>query len=362
MAKNVYIHIPFCRQKCRYCSFVSFPCIEKKSEYLDALKKEIKSKYNGEKIETLYFGGGTPSLLEISEVEDLVNIFDKENCCEITFELNPETVDEKYLKTLLEIGINRLSIGCQSFDDSILKNIGRIHNSQQPINIVKLAQTVGFENINLDFIYGLPNQSCESFIKDLKKAVELDVQHISLYGLKIEEGCYFYNNLPENIADSDTQADMYLAAIETLTERNFEHYEISNFSKPNYNSKHNINYWNNNTYYGFGLSAHGCLEGIRYANNTKLDLYIQNPYEPIQSHKLSRQEQLEEEIFLGFRKMRGIDSKIINSKYNIDFDKKYSAVLSKYLKSRHLIKDENIYKLSVEGVLVSNIILADFLE
>lgn len=362
MVKNVYIHIPFCRQKCRYCSFVSFPCIEKKSEYLDALKKEIKSKYKGEKIETLYFGGGTPSLLEVSEVEGLINIFNKEKFCEITLELNPETVDEKYLKALYEIGINRLSIGCQSFDDSILKNIGRIHNSRQAINIVKLAKTIGFENINLDFIYGLPNQSCESFINDLKKAAELDVQHISLYGLKIEEGCYFYNNPPENIADSDVQADMYLAAIKTLTERDFEHYEISNFSKPNYNSKHNINYWNNNTYYGFGLSAHGYFEGVRYANNTKLDLYMQNPYKPAQSHKLSVQEQLEEEIFLGFRKMQGINSKIINSKFNIDFDKKYSAILSKYLKSGHILKDENIYKLSVEGVLVSNVILADFLE
>ncbi|MBP3925346.1 radical SAM family heme chaperone HemW [bacterium] len=362
MVKNVYIHIPFCKQKCKYCSFVSFPCIEKKSGYLDALKKEIKSKYKGEKIETLYFGGGTPSLLEIHEVEDLVNIFNREDFYETTFELNPETVDEKYLKSLHKIGINRLSIGCQSFDDEILKNIGRIHNSKQVINVVKLAKSAGFENINLDFIYGLPNQSCESFVNDLKLAAELDIQHISLYGLKIEEGCFFYKNPPKNIADSDLQADMYLDAIKTLFEKNFEHYEISNFSKNGCNSKHNTNYWDNNSYYGFGLAAHGYTDGYRYSNSAVLEDYIQNPCEPFYSHKLTKQEQLEEEIFLGFRKMKGIDLININSKYDIDFEKKYSTILSKYLKSGHILKDGNFYKLSIEGVLVSNIILADFLE
>lgn len=355
--KNVYIHIPFCKSKCKYCSFVSYPKLEEKEQYLKALQKEIISRYNGETLETLYFGGGTPSVLSVKEFENIIKLFKINEKTEITAELNPETITFEYLEGLKACGINRLSFGCQTFNDEILILIGRRHNAEQVENAVKFAQKAGFTNISLDFIYGLPNQSIEMFENDLKKAISMNIQHISLYGLKIDENCFFYKKPPENLPDDDMQADMYLKAIETLTD--FEHYEISNFSKNGFNSKHNLNYWNNNTYYGFGVAAHGYENGTRYFNTSNLNEYITNPTKHKNSHKLTIQEQLEEEIFLGFRKMEGINIEEINKKYKIDFNKKYSSILEKYI--GYIAKTDKGYKLTTDGILVSNIILADFI-
>ena len=197
MTKSVYIHIPFCKSKCKYCSFVSYTNLDIKEKYLVALIKEIKNRYKGEELNTLYIGGGTPSLLTTGELEKIINLFNINNKTEICLELNPETINENYLKDLKALGINRLSFGCQTFDDEILKIIGRRHNSTQVKNVVRLAIKSGFTNINLDFIYGLPKQTLELFENDLKQAINLAITHISLYGLKIEDGCYFYVNLPK---------------------------------------------------------------------------------------------------------------------------------------------------------------------
>lgn len=361
MVKNAYIHIPFCKSKCKYCSFVSYPTLELKEQYLSALQKEIQYFYENEPLETLYIGGGTPSILEIGEVKNIIDNFTFSKNVEITMELNPETLDYEYLSGLKNIGINRISLGCQTFDDEILKVIGRRHNSEQVKNSVKLAQEAGFDNISLDFIYGLPNQNIEQFISDLKTAVGLGVNHISLYGLKVEEGCYFYSHLPENLPDGDMQADMYLKAIEFLTNSGFEHYEISNFARTGYESKHNLNYWDNNSYYGFGIAAHGYKDGVRYSNYEDFDTYFKFPHIHNLTHRVDKNEQLEEEIFLGFRKMKGLDVNEINQKFGIDFETKYVKVLQKYLDTKHFIKTENGYKLSDEGILVSNYILADFI-
>ena len=355
MAKNVYIHIPFCKQKCNYCSFISFPHIDKKIEYLTALKQEIKHFYKNENLNTLYFGGGTPSLLTPDEIESILKLFNISKNTEITIELNPETITEKYLKELYKIGINRLSIGCQTFDNNILEIIGRKHTAQQAKNIVKIAQKSGFKNISLDFIYGLPNQSIQNFENDLKEALKLNIQHISLYGLKIDEGCYFYKNIPENLPDNDTQADMYLLAIEIL--KDFGQYEISNFGKA---SKHNLNYWDNNFYYGFGVAAHGYINGIRYSNYETIDEYVKNPIKHFSEIKITKQAQLEEEIFLGLRKCNGIDVKKINSKYNIDFEFKYKNILNKY--KDFFIKTSEGYALNTNGFLISNNIMSEFIE
>ena len=355
MPQNVYIHIPFCKSKCKYCSFVSFSELEKKTLYLNTLKEEINHYYKNELLKTLYFGGGTPSLLSIDEFKELINLFKTDKNTEITAELNPETLTLEYLKGLHGIGINRISIGCQTFDDNILKLIGRRHNSKQVLQAVEMAKQSGFDNINLDFIYGLPNQNLKGFTNDLKKAVSLKIQHISLYGLKIEENCYFYKNMPENIADDDMQAQMYIEAIETL--KDFEHYEISNFGKP---SKHNLNYWNNNTYYGFGVSAHGYCDNIRYSNALTLDEYIKNPTKHKEEIILTPQQQLEEEIFLGFRKTEGININEINKKFSIDFERKYADILDKY--KQYFIKTDTNYALNTNGILISNCILSEFLE
>ncbi len=358
--KNVYIHIPFCKSKCKYCSFVSFPALELKEKYLQALETEIATRYKGEKLNTVYFGGGTPSILAPAEFQKLIDLFNIDKNTEITAELNPETITLEYLEQLKNVGINRLSFGCQTFDNEILKLIGRRHNAKDVENAVSYAQQAGFTNISLDFIYGLPEQTVDGFKKDLQHAVSLDVQHISLYGLKIDENCYFFKNPPKNLPDEDIQADMYLIAIKTL--KDFEHYEISNFSKKGFNSRHNINYWNNNSYYGFGVASHGYENGIRYFNTSDLNEYINNPTVHKSEHKLTKQEQLEEEIFLGFRKIEGINIEKINQKFDIDFLKKYAVTLNKYLSYKYLSETNAGFKLTTDGILVSNIILSEFLD
>lgn len=362
MIKNAYIHIPFCRQKCNYCSFVSFPKLERQNEYIKALSKEINHYYKDEPLNTLYIGGGTPSTLDIENLKQVLSHFNFNADTEVTVEVNPETVDGDYLAELKQAGVNRLSFGCQTFDESILKIIGRKHSPEQVKYCVKLAQKLGFDNINLDFIYGLPTQTIEGFENDLKTAAVLDIQHISLYGLKIDEGCYFYKNPPKNLPNEDAQADMYLKAIDTMSEQGFIHYEISNFAREHRDSRHNLNYWDNNSYYGFGVSAHGYTGQMRYSNKLTIDEYLNNPTEHEYEHNLTKQEQLEEEIFLGFRKMRGIDVDEINKKYYIDFESDFREILDKYLSTKHLIKTDIGYRLSNEGILVSNIILSEFLQ
>lgn len=362
MVKSAYIHIPFCKSKCHYCSFVSFCKLDLKKDYLKALAKEILNSYQGEILNTLYFGGGTPSLLTVEEFSNILRIFKTNDKTEITTELNPETLTYDYLRGLYDLGINRISLGCQTFDDKLLKLINRRHNANQVVEVVHIAQDVGFKNISLDFIYGLPNQTIESFLDDLKKAVSLGIQHISLYGLKLEEGSFFYNNLPENLPDDDEQADMYLAAVELMKELNFEHYEVSNFSKEGYNSRHNLTYWDNAEYYGFGVAAHGYKNGVRYGNKIVIEDYIKEPLMPLETKIITPQAQLEEEIFLGYRKMKGLDVSLINSKYNIDFNEKYNDILKKYEGLNLIQKTQNGYALTTQGVLVSNVVLADFLE
>lgn len=361
MVKNAYIHIPFCKSKCKYCSFVSYPALELKEQYLDALEKEIKCFYEKEFLNTLYIGGGTPSVLDVLEIEKIIENFNFEQNAEITVELNPETLTVEYFQGLKECRVNRISLGCQTFDDKILKIIGRRHNASQVIDAVTYAQQAGFENISLDFIYGLPAQTIQGFMDDLQKAVTLGVKHISLYGLKIDEGCWFYDNCPSQLPDNDVQADMYLKAIETLTDAGYEHYEISNFAKSGFQSRHNLNYWDNNTYYGFGISAHGYKDCVRYSNYEDFESYFKSPNIHNLAHRVSREEQLEEEIFLGFRKMSGINIDNINKEFNIDFEVKYRKILQKYIATNHLIKTGTGYKLSEEGILVSNVILADFI-
>lgn len=362
MPKNVYIHIPFCKSKCKYCSFVSFPKLEQKENYLDALKKEIHQNYKNEILNTLYFGGGTPSLLTPEEFHDLIKIFNTNKNTEITAELNPENITLEYLQKLKTSGVNRLSFGCQTFNDKILKIIGRRHLSKDVISAVNQAQKAGFKNISIDFIYGLPEQKLSDFENDLLKAISLNIQHISLYGLKIDEDCYFAKNPPKNLPNEDTQADMYLKAIEILEKNNFEHYEISNFAKSGYESKHNLNYWDNNTYYGFGVAAHGYENETRYFNSANLDEYINKPLQHKSSQKLTKQEQLEEEIFLGFRKLEGINIEKINKKFNIDFLKKYANIIDKYIFYKYLSDTNTGFKLTNNGILISNTILSEFLE
>lgn len=363
MTQSAYIHIPFCKRKCYYCSFVSY---ENKrdldfDDYLKILLKEIEYFYKGENLKTLYIGGGTPSIVDAKYYKKILKLFSFEKDAEITIEINPETVDIEYLSALKEIGFNRISIGVQSFDDKILNSIGRVHNSARAIETVKAAQNVGFYNISVDFIYGLPGQTLDGFVNDLKKAVGLCVSHIALYGLKIEKGCKFFIQKPDALPDDDMQADMYLAAIKYLGENGFLHYEISNFCKPEKYSRHNLNYWNDGEYYGFGAAAHGYVNNVRYSNFPGLEQYQNNFTQKQYSKVLSKKEQLEETIFLGFRKGEGINIQEINSKFDIDFENLFSKIIDKYVQSGHLIKTQTGYRLSDEGFLLSNIVLSEFI-
>lgn len=359
--QSAYVHIPFCQTKCFYCAFVSTCNLKLETGYIISLLKDIDTNYKKNELKTLYIGGGTPSILPLKHVEKIINKFNLQKNAEITFELNPENADKNYLKGLLDLGINRLSIGVQTFNDEILKLINRTHNSQKALDTINLAKSVGFKNISLDFIYGLPTQTIEGFKNDLETAKSLDIQHISLYGLKIEENSVFGKKPPKNLPDDDSQADMYLSAIETL--KDFSHYEISNFAKnESFQSKHNLTYWSNEQYYGFGCGAHGYEDGIRYANSFDIHKYIENPLLRDFGHTETEKEKLEEEIFLGFRIEKGLDTSKINQKFNINFDKKYAQPLEKYISTGHILKTDCGYKLSNAGFLISTVILADFLE
>ncbi|MBR1753428.1 radical SAM family heme chaperone HemW [bacterium] len=350
MIKNAYIHLPFCKSKCKYCTFNSIVNFKHIDTYLETLKTQIKTCYRGEKLNTLYFGGGTPSLISPNKINEITGLFEFEKGAEITMECNPE--DNNIYD------VNRISMGCQTFNNDILKNIGRRHNGEQVIKAVKTFQSAGVENISLDFIYGLPNQTEEMFYDDLKKAVDLGIKHISLYGLKIEHGSYFYKFLPSNIPDNDIQADMYLGAIDILSKNGFNQYEISNFAHFGYESRHNLNYWKNNYYYGFGCGASGYEQSLRYTNQSLIQKYLQNPLDREFEEKITKELRLEEEIFLGLRKTEGIDIQKIKKEYNVDFDIEYSSVLKKY--SKYFYKTPHGWALNVDGMLISNEIMSEF--
>jgi oxygen-independent coproporphyrinogen-3 oxidase len=352
----LYIHIPFCEKKCNYCSFVSF-CADKDAfeKYFEALFLEFKFKVT-DKLKTVYIGGGTPSVVPM-ELYSRFN-FDFFEDYEFTFEINPKTVDREYLQALRGLGVNRLSIGIQSFEDEILTRIGRIHSAEDAKNCVKMAQEVGFNNISVDLIYGLPNQTQDIWKKTLDEATKLGVQHISTYGLKIEKGTPFGQNLPENLPDEDVCADMYLECIKTLEQKGFRHYEISNFALPGFESKHNINYWKNNPYIALGISAHGYQNGIRYENTSDFDKYLKNPLKPHCEAVLTQKDVLNEGIFLGLRLIKGIDLQEFEVRYGFDFEQKYSQIIQKY--KEFFVKKNGCIALTQEGLMVSNIILSEF--
>ncbi|MCD7879348.1 MAG: radical SAM family heme chaperone HemW, partial [Candidatus Gastranaerophilales bacterium] len=359
MIKHAYIHIPFCLRKCKYCSFVSGEDIKNKEVYLDRLFYEIKNRYNKEKLQTLYIGGGTPSLLEGFEVEKIISKFYFEDNPEITIEVNPETVEQNKFIKYRSAGINRVSLGVQSFDSKILELIGRNHTKKDITNALELIKKAGFDNISIDLIYGLPSQTFEKLKFDLENVVLLDIQHISTYGLKIEPESFFGKNPPSNIPDNDIQADMYEYLCNFLKKNNFNHYEISNFSKSRFESGHNTAYWLNKEYYGFGLNASGYEKNIRYKNISKLGKYIENPLEKEEITVLSKQETMENEIFLGLRLKQGINIKDFDLKYSIDFRDKYNKILNKY---QNFINIDNGYcHLTESGFLISNVIMSEFI-
>ena len=344
LMESVYIHIPFCKSICSYCDFCKMlyngPWV---TQYLNALIKEIQDKYLGEEIKTLYIGGGTPSALSIKDLRYLFEIisgFNLEKLEEFTFECNLNDIDEELLQLLRENKVNRLSIGIESFNAAKLKFMERNHTFEEAKEKMKLIRKSGFDNVNVDLIYGIPGESLKDLKKDLELILKLEPDHISTYSLIVEDntkiGISGVLPIPEEL-----DASMYEYIVDRLEMKKYKHYEVSNFSLKNKESKHNLQYWNNNEYYGFGLGAHGYIHGVRYENTRNLTKYVNGEF--LKSEEmLSKEDKMYNELMLGFRKMEGISLREFFLKYEINMQEAFD--LHQVLKDEELIVDgEYIY-------------------
>ena len=356
MIKSAYIHIPFCKHICSYCDFCKF--IYNKdwvNKYLDSLEYEIKKDYKNEVLNTVYIGGGTPSSLSCNELNKLFNIcsiFKLNKEYEFTIEFNIEDISEDKLKICKENKINRISIGVQSFNKSYLSFLERNIkvNIKEKIELVKKY----FSNINIDLIYALPNQSINDLEDDLNKYIELDIPHISCYSLIIEEHTKL-NNMHFKQIDEDLDYEMYKLINKKL--KNYNHYEISNYSKNGFESKHNLTYWNNEEYYGFGVGAASFINSTRFTNSKNMVNYMKKIYKK-EKEELAIEDKISYELVLGFRKIKGISINEFKNKYGIDIETLYN--IKDLLKDNKLvIKDGYIY-INKEYLYVSNEILINF--
>ena len=337
-------------------------------EYVLALIKEIKEKkeeYSSFTVDTVYFGGGTPTLLPISSFDRILcavrSSFNIMEDAEITSECNPGTVDKEYLESLRLLGVNRLSIGAQSADDGELLALGRIHKHGDTEDTVRSAFTAGFTNVSVDVMYGIPNGTKESLNKTIRKLCALGVTHLSLYGLKIEEGTYFYKHKDElPLPDEDTEYEMYIESTKLLESLGFSKYEISNFAKDGHYSRHNLKYWLRKDYLGLGLSAHSCVKDKRFFNTSDMDEYLSGDALK-KVEKIPPRDVLCEKIMLNMRLNEGCDFKKLENEFGTDAIK-YRNALLKYVPSGHVKENGDIVSFSDNGMYISNYILSDILD
>ncbi len=316
--KSAYIHIPFCENICSYCDFCKMKYNKEWiNTYLDSLKNEIENYYKGEKIRTLYIGGGTPSSLstkELNKLFSIVELLDLSILEEFTFECNIESITNEKLILLKKHKVNRLSIGVQTFNENLLSFLNRNHSKKEVKEKIEMAKLVGFNNINIDLMYALPLETIDDVKNDLKLFIDLDIPHISCYSLMIEPNTKLYIDKVKEI-DEEIDYEMYKCIEDELTNNNYIHYEVSNYAKKGYESKHNLVYWNNEYYYGFGLSAAGYLENYRYDNTKNLNKY--NSHNFIDNiTKISYEDKIKYHLILGFRKLRGINKEKFKKLYN----------------------------------------------
>lgn len=359
--ESVYIHIPFCKSICSYCDFCKLfyhgPWV---TQYLNSLLLEIQDKYMGEEIKTIYIGGGTPSALSIKDLKYLFEIVGKFKVgedFEFTFECNLNDINEELLTLLKENKVNRLSIGIESFNEDKLKFMERSHTFEEAVSAMKLARNLGFNNINVDLMYGIPGETLKDLKKDLEQILKLEPDHISTYSLIVEDNTKISNNgvipIPEEL-----DASMYEEICERLKNKGFIHYEVSNFAKEGKESKHNLTYWNNEEYYGFGLGAHGYIHGVRYENTRSITKYFKGEY--VKSEELlSKEDKMYNELMLGFRKIQGINLKEFFRKYEINMQDAFE--LREVLKERELIVEDEYIYVNPEYIYVMNEILIKIL-
>ena len=376
---GIYVHIPFCKQKCYYCDFVSYANSKKKvEEYIKALKKEIREEsknINKEDyiINTIYIGGGTPSFINEKYISEIVyeikENYNVEKEAEITIEVNPGTINEEKIKEYKKLGINRLSIGLQSTKNELLKQIGRIHTYKEFLNSYNLARKVGFKNINVDLMLGLPNQTIENVEESLKEVIKLHPEHISFYSLIVEENTTIEKMLEQGkitLPNEELERKMHWNAKKILEENKYIHYEISNFAKKGYESKHNLNCWNQKEYLGFGVAAHSYFENKRYCNTNCIEEYCKNINEEnINRNRTICEIQTEEErkkeyMLLALRKIEGVDIQEFKNKFIENPIYKFHKELEKLVNQDLVEIDLNKIKLTKKGLDFANRVWEEF--
>ena len=373
---GLYLHIPFCLSKCAYCDFYSIPGASEKlkDDYVNALiahMDEYAVQARDYIVTTVYFGGGTPSLLSEEQLKRLMkklrSAYRLSSGCEISMELNPKTADGEKMKSFRRLGINRLSIGAQSFDDGDLQLCGRPHNASDIYETVRLARRAKFENISLDLMYGLPGQTLQTIVDNVNTAIGLNVEHISLYGLKVEEGTPFWFDRHSLVfPDEETERSMYFNAVSLLEQAGIRQYEISNFAKKGYACRHNVKYWNCDEYLGFGPAAHSYFGGKRFSFKKEISLYMASFDNAHPAEESILDEYIDipypsrvgEYVMLRFRLKAGINCEAFRKRFGRSFDEIYLPRITPFLRSGHIVKTPKGYAFTPEGMYVSNYILA----
>jgi oxygen-independent coproporphyrinogen-3 oxidase len=370
---SVYIHIPFCVRKCLYCDFVSYPegkySVEK---YIGALSKELEM-YPGLAARTVYIGGGTPTCIDLKYLDLLFDILyrhsDLKGCSEFSIEANPGTLTVEKLKCLSDAGVNRLSIGLQSWQDSILKMLGRIHSREDFVSNYLTARKLGFDNINVDLIFGVPMQSVGEWMDTIARVADLEPDHLSCYSLMIEEGTPFHRMLKNGLIkeiDQETDRDMYHFAVEYLYNKGYKRYEISNFAKEGKQCLHNITYWRNRSYIGIGLAAHSYIDGVRRWNTGDMEDYLRMLNEGVApvggSEKIDHNTGMFETIFLGLRMTDGVMFEDFRERFGVDILGVYSRQIETLQKKGLINVKHDRFCLTDKGIDLSNRVFGEFMD
>lgn len=363
----IYVHVPFCVRKCNYCAFNSAVGSDaEKNSYVEALTREINRRADLSQVETIYFGGGTPTTLTLAQLakifDALTKNFHVDERAEVTIEANPSTVDENFLRGLRSLGFNRLSLGVQTFDDALLKIIGRLHDSQTALDTISTAEKF-FGNVSIDLMYGLPTQTLDSLRRDVDRVKNSGVQHVSIYGLEVEPGTKFFSD--GVTVDENLCADMYEFITETLPTVGFRRYEISNFAAAGFESRHNLGYWTGKKYFGFGAGAHGFDGKIRTSNIRDTSTYVKKIFagEDVSTVEeiVTRQAAMEEFCFLGLRTVDGISASTFAKNFGAQIFDVFGSVVEKNLQRGLLAIDGDRIFLTARGMALGNEVFADFL-
>ncbi len=366
---GLYIHIPFCLKKCKYCDFVSFDNNHQlMGEYIDALVREMKE-YEGMLIDTIFIGGGTPTILPLELLEKLLvsirDSFKISNEYEFTIEANPKTVTKEKLDLLKKYGVNRISLGVQTFNEDELKIIGRVHTSDDAKETIRLIKSEGFPNVNIDLMSALPEQTMLSFKDTLNNAIKENPQHISCYSLILEENTPLMKEYEEGklkLPDENEEREMYEYACEFLKENGYEQYEISNFSKVGMESRHNIKYWECREYIGIGIATASYYNGARYKNTDCIGEYIKGGSKKEEYQTLTIKNKIEEFMMMGLRMTKGVSKKEFESRFKMEIGDIYKEEIERFKKSDLLIEDGDRIYLSRRGIHLSNSVMCEFLD